>query len=113
MHQIADKAEVAIDFPDKFYRGGFGRDSEYEARAEADGILIRLVRPGSEKRVVEIHLHHFLFANILEDLARSVAAQGPIDGVHREPLLNSARMFAAAVEKGPGAIGGIGTRPCK
>jgi hypothetical protein len=55
MHPITDKAEVAIDFPDKFYMGGFGRDCSFEARAEADGVLIRLVRSEGEKRAVEIH----------------------------------------------------------
>ena len=39
-HPITDKGEVAIDFPDKFYSGGFGRDSSFEARAEADGVLL-------------------------------------------------------------------------
>jgi hypothetical protein len=69
MHSIPDKAEVGIDFPDKFYIGGFGRDSGFEAKAEEDAVLIRLVRSGGEKRVVEVHLHHFLLANILNDLA--------------------------------------------
>ncbi len=98
MHPIADKAEITIDFPDKFYMGGFGRDSEFEARAEDDDLLIRLVRPGEDKRVAEIHLHHFLFAGILDELARSIAQRGPIDEVHREPLLAAARSFLAALE---------------
>ncbi len=79
MQPIADKAEIAIDFPDKFYMGGFGRDCAFEARAEDDGVLIRLVRSGGEKRVAEIHLHHFLFANILDELARSLGEREPID----------------------------------
>jgi hypothetical protein len=58
MHPITDKAEVAIDFPDKFYMGGFGLDCAFEARAEDEGVLVRLVRPSGEKRAVEIHLHH-------------------------------------------------------
>src|SRR5580700_8579873 len=99
MHPIADKAEVAIDFPDKLYMGGFGRDSAFEAKAEADGVLIRLVRVGGEKRVAEIHLHHFLLANILEELAVSLATREPIDEVHREPLLDAARRFAAALDR--------------
>jgi hypothetical protein len=99
MHQISDKAEVAIDFPDKFYMGGFGRDSEFEARAEADGMLIRLVRPGTEKRKVEIHLHYFLLASILEEFAQSVAAQRSIDELHRQPLIKSVRALEAALEK--------------
>ncbi|HEV2334576.1 MAG TPA: hypothetical protein VGS13_03690 [Stellaceae bacterium] len=98
MHPIADKAEITIDFPDKLYMGGFGRDSEFEARAEDDGLLIRLVRPGEDKRVAEIHLHHFLFAGILDELARSLAQRGPIDVVHREPLIAAARSFLAALE---------------
>jgi hypothetical protein len=98
MHPIADKAEVAIDFPDKFYMGGFGRDCAFEAHAENDGMLLRLVRSEGEKRVVEIHLHHFLLANILDDLARSLAERQPIDDPHRQPLLNAARNLAAALE---------------
>ena len=99
MHPITDKGEVAVDFPDKFYRGGFGRDCSFEARAEADGVLIRLVRPGEDKRVAEIHLHHFLFASILEELARSLGEREAIDRLHRAPLLEAARGFAAALER--------------
>jgi hypothetical protein len=47
VHPIADTAEVSIDLPDKFYKSGFGRDSAFEALAEADDVLIRLVRAGS------------------------------------------------------------------
>jgi hypothetical protein len=101
MHPITDKAEVAIDFPDKFYIGSFGGDSAFEARAEADGVMIRLVRAGSDKREVEIHLHHFLLASILDDLAGSLAQREPIDLVHREPLLEAARHFLAALEREP------------
>jgi hypothetical protein len=79
MHPIIDKGEVAIDFPDKYYSGGFGRDCSFEARAEDDGALIRLVRSGSDKRAVAIHLHHFLLAGILEELAGSIAEHAPID----------------------------------
>jgi len=105
MHPIVDKAEVAIDFPDKYYSGGFGRDSSFEARAEDDGVLIRLVRGGEgEKRAASIHLHHFLLAGILEDLARALAERPPIDATHREPLLDAARALVAALERSsPGA----------
>ena len=99
MHPIADKGEVAIDFPDKYYSGGFGRDCSFEARAEDDGVLIRLVRGGSDKRVVAIHLHHFLFAGIIEELAGSLGERAPIDATHREPLLAAARGLAAALER--------------
>jgi hypothetical protein len=103
LHPITDKGEVAIDFPDKYYSGGFGRDCSFEARGEDDGVLIRLVRADSDKRAVSIHLHHFLLAGILEELARSLAEREPIDLTHREPLLKAARGLAAALEPDPGA----------
>ncbi len=99
MHPISDKAEVAIDFPDKAYMGGFGRDCSFDARADADGMMIRLVRTSGEKREAEIHLHHFLFAGILDDLARSLDEREPIDETHRQPLLAAARKLAAALER--------------
>lgn len=105
MHHIVDKAEVAIDFPDKYYAGGFGRDASFEARAEADGMLIRLVRSsGDDKRQVEIHLHHFLFAGILEDLAKSLAMLPPLDAPHREALLEAANGLAAALDPAARAL---------
>ena len=99
MHPIVDKAEVAIDFPDKYYSGGFGRDCSFEARAEDDGVLIRLVRAGSDKRAAAIHLHHFLLGGILDELALSFGERPPIDKTHHEPLLEAARRLAAALEQ--------------
>ena len=99
MHPITDKAEVAIDFPDKAYMGGFGRDCSFDAHADADGMTIRLVRTSGEKREAEMHLHHFLFAGILADLANSLDGIEPIDETHRQPLLAAARKLAAALER--------------
>ena len=97
MHSITDKAEVSIDFPDKAYMGGFGRDSSYEAHADPDGVTIKLVRGGDERREVIVHLHHFLFAGIVDDLARSISAREPIDEAHRQPLREAAQRLAAAL----------------
>jgi hypothetical protein len=99
LHPIIDKGEVGIDFPDKYYSGGFGRDCSFEARAEDEGVLIRLVREGSEKRVVAIHLHHYLLAGIIEELARSLAGRDPIDRAHRQPLLEAVQSMVAALER--------------
>ena len=98
MHPVLDKGEVAIDFPDKYYSGGFGRDSSFEARAEDDSVL-RLVRRGSDKRAAAIHLHHFLLAGVVEKLARSLTERDPIDAMHREPLLAAACSFVTALER--------------
>jgi hypothetical protein len=98
MHPILDKAEVVIDFPDKFYMGSFGRDSSFKARSEADGVLIRLVRATGEKRAAEMHLHYFLLAAILDELAASLPASPAIDDAHRKPLAEAAQRLAAVLE---------------
>jgi hypothetical protein len=86
-HPIQDKAEVSIDFPDKFYMGSFPRDAKFEARAEDDGLLIKLTRTGENRRQVEIHLHHQLLADILSEWAVSLANEPPMQEDHRETLL--------------------------
>ena len=49
---ITDKAEVSIDFPDKTYVGSFTRHSGFEAEADAEGVALKLVRAGEDRRVV-------------------------------------------------------------
>ena len=74
MHPIADKAEIAVDFPDKLYMGQFGRHSSFEAAIETAGVLIRLSRQDDERREVQIHLHYLLFADVLAEIARSITS---------------------------------------
>ena len=97
-HPIADRAEVAIDFPDKAYMGSFTRHSSFEAGTDSEGVLVKLVRGGGEKRVVEMHLHYYLFADILAEVAGSLAKGPPMDEAHRRPLLEAARHLVAALE---------------
>jgi hypothetical protein len=101
MKVIADKAEVALDFPDKVYVGSFGRSAHFDAVADAVGVTLKLERRDDQKRVVEVHLHHGLFADILEALAASVAAQPPIDASHREALIDGARHLVEALASRP------------
>jgi hypothetical protein len=95
---IVDRAEVAIDFPDKYYLGSFTRHSAFEAAADADGVLLRLTRGGPEKRQADIHLHYHLFADMLDALARSIEARHPVDDAHRAPLLEAVRRLARSLE---------------
>ena len=88
-HSIQDKAEVSIDFPEKFYMGSFSRDSKFEARAEGDGLFIKLTRFGDQRRQVEIHLHHHLLADILSAWAASLENEPPMRVDHRDTLLDS------------------------
>jgi hypothetical protein len=94
MHPITDKAEVAIDFPTSSIWAVFGRDSAFEAKADDDGLMIRLVSAGSEKRTDAPPL--FSAGQHLDDLA----GREPIDEVHRQPLMDAARRFAAALGRG-------------
>ncbi len=95
---IVDRAEVAIDFPDKSYLGSFTHHSAFEARADSEGVLIRLLRSGGEKRQVDIHLHYHLFSAVLDELARSIEAGHPVDDAHRRPLLAAAERLVASLQ---------------
>lgn len=86
MKPIIDKAEVAIDFTDKFYMGSFGHDAGFDARADAEGLTLKLTREGDDKRAVEIHLHYYLLADVLREFAGSLKERGRLDEAHREPL---------------------------
>jgi hypothetical protein len=79
MHPIADKAEIAVEFPDKVYMGQFGQHSSFEATIETSGVLIRLGRRDDERREVQIHLHYLLFADVLAEIARSITSHPPTD----------------------------------
>jgi hypothetical protein len=98
LHPIADKAEVSVDFPDKAYLGNFSRHSQFDAYADADSVAIRLVRPGEDRREAMVHLHYGLLADILAELARSLAARDPLDDRHRIELSVAAKLLAASLE---------------
>lgn len=98
-HPIPDKAEVAVDFPDKVYMGSFSRGSKFEARAENDGLFIKLVRDGENSRVVEVHLHHYLLADILADWAISLEADPIVSDDHRGNLLEALKKVEKAVRR--------------
>lgn len=88
-----------MDFPDKFYMGSFARESKFEARAEDDGLFIKLSRTGDEKRDVEIHLHHYLLADVLSEWADSLGDEPRMDKTHREELLEVLKKVEKAVRK--------------
>ena len=98
LHPIADKAEVSVEFPDKAYIGSFGRNSQFDAYAEPDSVAIKLVRPGEERREAAMHLHYGLLAEILAELARSLAARDPLDEPHRAELNAAAKALCTALE---------------
>ena len=97
---ISDRAEVSIDFPDKFYHGTFTRESRYDVSADAEGVHIHLTREGEQKRHVGFHLHFQLMADILGAAAESMASVETMQPYEREQLLEvAARLTAVLNEK--------------
>jgi hypothetical protein len=94
---IIDKAEISIDFPDKFYHGSFGRQSRYGVRVDDEGIHIALDRSGEDKRHVELHLHHHLFSGILTSIAEEISEHAELCGDHREQLKEATAKLAKAL----------------
>jgi len=101
MKPIPDKAEIALEYPDKLYVGTFERSSRFEAHLDANGIALILEKPGADDVHKSIHLHiHFgLFADILRDLAATVARVPKDDILHREQLTQAVAELHAALVK--------------
>ncbi|MGJ4904753.1 hypothetical protein ACQR0V_24520 [Bradyrhizobium sp. HKCCYLS2058] len=85
---IPDKAEIALEYPDKFYAGTFEHSSRFEAHLESSGLALILERPGPEdvRKSIRMHLHFGLLAGILRELAAGIASMPKDDIVHREQL---------------------------
>ena len=98
LHPISDKAEVSVDFPDKAYIGSFGRRSQFDAYADDDSVAVRLVRSGEDRREAMMHLHYGLLADILVELARSLASRPQLDEQHRNDLNEAAKQLCRSLE---------------
>ena len=85
---ISDKAEVALEYPDKLYVGTFERSSRFEAHLDPTGIALVLERTGDEnvRKSIHMHLNFGLFADILKDLAATVSRIPKDDVTHRKQL---------------------------
>ena len=46
---IPDKAEVAVEYPDKFYIGTFERTARFDAHLDEAGISLSLHRTGADE----------------------------------------------------------------
>ena len=99
---ISDKAEVALEYPDKFYGGTFERSSRFEASLDSTGVLLVLERLGSEdvRKSVHIHINYGLLADILQELSSQVS-KIPADEMHRDQLHQAASAFSRALQAVP------------
>ena len=99
---ISDKAEIALEYPDKLYVGTFERSSRFEAHLDETGVALTLERPGAEdvRKSIHLHIHFGLFADILRDLAATVGRIPKDDLMHREQLARAVAGLHKAL--GPG-----------
>src|SRR5271157_1422432 len=76
---ISDKAEVAVEYPDKLYIGTFAHTARFDAHLDPTGISLTLDLPGpdEQRKSVHMHFHYALFADILCGLAKTAAAVPP------------------------------------
>jgi hypothetical protein len=96
---IPDKAEVALEYPDKLYIGTFERTSRFDAHLDETGISLSLHRTGAAdvRKSVRMHFHYGLFADILHDLAKTVSSVPPADAAHRDALREAAKALYQAL----------------
>jgi hypothetical protein len=96
---IPDKAEVALEYPDKLYIGTFERTSRFDAHLDETGISLSLHRTGAAdvRKTVRMHFHYGLFADILHDLAKTVSSVPPADAAHRDALREGAKALYQAL----------------
>lgn len=97
MKPIIARAEVALDYPDKTYMGVFERESRYAAESSPEAFTIKFEHHGEERKIVDIHIAHTLFAQIVEDLAEHVRHQKPIDPEHRKTIDQALRRLSKAL----------------
>ena len=100
---IPDKAEVAVEYPDKLYIGTFEQASRFDAHLDEVGIALSLYRLGSDdaRKSVRMHFHYALFAEILQDLAKTVSALPLADEAHRTALGDAAKALYLALANRP------------
>jgi hypothetical protein len=99
---IADRAEISLEYPDKFYSGTFERSSRFDASLDATGVLLVLERPGSEdvRKSVHIHINYGLLADIIEQLGAQVS-KIPANEIHRDQLQQAVALLDRALQATP------------
>ena len=97
---IPDRAEIALEYPDKYYAGTFEHSSRFEARLDGSGVALILEHPGTEdvRKSVHLHINFGLLAGILRELAASVAAIPKDDIAHRELLAGAVEELRQALK---------------
>lgn len=98
---VPDKAEIALEYPDKFYIGTFERSSRFEVHLDPTGFALVLERPGAEgvRKSIHMHISFGLFAGILGELAATVRQIPKDDILHRDQLTEAVAQLHQALKK--------------
>src|SRR5271169_6900407 len=98
---VSDKAEIALEYPDKLYIGTFERSSRFEAHLDPTGIALTLERPGADdvRKSIHMHINFGLFADILRELAATVRRIPKDDLTHRDQLAKAVAELHTALVK--------------
>ena len=99
---VPDKAEIALEYPDKLYVGTFERSSRFEAHLDPTGFALILERTGDDdaRKSIHMHINFGLFAAILSELASSVGRIPKDDILHREQLAQAVAELHKALSTG-------------
>jgi len=99
---IPDKAEIALEYPDKLYVGTFEATSRFEAHLDPTGFALVLERPGAEdvRKSIHMHVNFGLLAAILSGLAATVSAIPTDDMLHRDQLVRAVGELQRALTTG-------------
>ena len=99
---VPDKAEIALEYPDKLYVGTFERSSRFEAHLDPTGFALILERVGDEdaRRSIHMHINFGLFAGILSELAATVGRIPKDDILHRDQLTRAVAELHKALVQG-------------
>jgi|SRR5215469_6925082 len=95
---IPDKAEILLENPGKFSVVTFERPARFDAHFDDTGASLLLDDPGDRDvgKSVNVHVHYALLADVLSDLAKSVAAI-PAGHAIRRKLANAAKALNEAL----------------
>ncbi|MGB7782569.1 MAG: hypothetical protein WCF86_13835 [Pseudolabrys sp.] len=96
---IPDKAEIALEYPDKLYIGTFERSSRFEAHLDPTGIALILEHPGADdvRKTIHMHINFGLFADILREVASTVGRIPKDDVLHHDQLTARGHRVAQAL----------------
>ncbi len=96
---IPDKAEVALEYPDKLYIGTFERTARFDAHLDEAGISLSLHRTGGADMRKSIRMHfHYACSRKSSRTWRKRLRPCRLNAAHRDLLRDAAKALYRALE---------------